>query len=87
MRREIGPEESIGVAVAFAVSAAERRPPESLPPLADTLDPDALNALFGGRTGDPERGAVRVSFPLSDSLVTVEGGARITVEPLDDAGE
>ncbi|WP_324663077.1 HalOD1 output domain-containing protein [Haloarcula sediminis] len=64
------------VAVVEAVSSFENCDPTDLPPLYDTLDADALDALF---ETDGGRGCT-VSFPFSDSHVTIENGERIVVE-------
>lgn len=44
-------------------------------PLCDTVDPDALNALFDPPGGDAS--GVSVSFTHGDCRIRVEGGERI----------
>jgi len=74
MEYEVNTEEPLPVAVIQAVSQAENSPPEALPPLTETVDPDALDNLFRrGRSGS-------VSFTYSESVVTVDHCELVTVE-------
>lgn len=57
----------------------------ALDPLYDTLDPDALDALFDPNARGASQSDLSVSFPYNDHTVTVGEGDTITVEPL--AGE
>ena len=75
MKRHIGPETPIGVAVVRAVSAVENCEPTSLPLLSDVVDPEALDKVCRS-DGDPV-----VAFEFSNSHVTVEAGDAITVLP------
>lgn len=80
MEYEIGPDESVSVAVVRAVSAVEDRDPMSLRPLTEVLDPDALDSLFGPRgNGDPRPGG-SLSFVYSECRVTVDNGEYLTLE-------
>lgn len=75
--------EPISMAVVRAVSTAEGTEPWSIPPLADKLDPDALDALFEpGADGSPRSGG-RISFVFAGYRVTVDNGEYLTVRPLD----
>ena len=58
-----------------AVTTAKGVDPDTLPPLYDAVDPDALDDLLG----DPRRDDVQVSFSYADCDVTVERGL-VTVE-------
>ena len=82
MEYEIEPTESVSTAVVRAVSAVEGREPGSIGPLADVLDPDALDALFESRDTDQPRIGGRLSFVFSGCRVTVENGEYLTIEPL-----
>lgn len=83
MEYEIKPNESVSTAVVRAVSAVDGREPGSLPPLADVLDPDALDMLFAARTdGLPRRGG-RVSFIYVNCRVTTDNGEYITIQPFE----
>lgn len=84
MESEIGCDESVSTAVIRAVSAVEGRKPESLPPLTDVLDPDALDLLFDPRADGEARAGGRVSFVYSRCRVTLDNGEFLTIRPLDD---
>ncbi|MEF8829655.1 MAG: HalOD1 output domain-containing protein [Haloarcula sp.] len=73
------PDESLSLAVVKAVSDTIETVPEELPPLADAVDPDALEALFADRqtTG-------RVSFLYAGRSVTVAADRTVTVAPSGD---
>ncbi len=75
------PDTSMTIAVVEAVSSFENCDPTALPPLHDTVDTDALDALF--RSGDDR--ICNVSFAVSDSHVTIENGERIVVEASETA--
>ena len=62
------------VAVVEAVAAATGRPTGELPPLQETLDADALNALLNGQPS-----AVTVSFRYAGTVVSVSGSDRVEV--------
>lgn len=69
----------IGEAVVAAVAEAKGVEPTALErSLSDVVDPDALEALFGGLRGDGT-GAVRMTFNYSGRDVTVTGGGNVTV--------
>ena len=68
-------------AVISAVSAATGVDAMELPPLYDVVDPDALCALVGPRTGGSGRFRGTVTFAFADSLVTVDGRGTIEVDP------
>ena len=74
MEYEVNTEEPLPVAVVQAVSQVEDSPAEGLPPLAETINPDALDNLFRrGSSGS-------VSFTYSKSVVTVDHCELVTVE-------
>ena len=83
MEYVLGVDESMSTAVVRAVSAVENRDPLSLPPLADVLDPDALDAVFAARSdGSPRRGG-RLRFVYSRCRVTTDNDEYLRVRPLD----
>lgn len=82
MEYEIGPNESASTAVVRAVSAVEGRKPESLPPLAYVLDPDALDALFESRSNGQPRTGGRLSFVYSGCRVSIDNGEYLSIEPV-----
>jgi hypothetical protein len=67
--------------VVRAVSAHTDTEPTDLAPIAESIDPDALDALLASRdgTGDP----VRVTFRFAAHEVTVVGGDRVQLRPLE----
>lgn len=67
--------------VVCEVAAYSNTPPEDLPPLYDTIDPDALDALF--RT---DRMDGRVEFRYGNCNVSVRSDAEIEVTPIDERG-
>ena len=60
--------------VVDAISAAARVDPTTMPPLYETVDPDALDALF--RTDAP---GVSISFDYDGFTVEVEGAGTVRV--------
>ncbi|QLH84084.1 HalOD1 output domain-containing protein [Halosimplex pelagicum] len=70
---------TIVLSVLETVAAAERVDPVDLPPLSETLDPEALNGLFGPVSGD--RAPVTVAFEYCGYEVTVDGSGAVTAEP------
>jgi len=71
----------VSAAVVRAVSTFEQRDPLALPPLHETVDGDALDALFTSTGGDGTTQRGCVSFVFSASFVTVDSDGRITVVP------
>lgn len=65
--------------VVEAVAEESGTPPDELPPLYDTVDPERLDAIVGGAEDDPHR---RVEFTYSGFHVTVEG-SDVTVSSVD----
>jgi len=70
MQTTIRPDESVGDAVRRVVSEFESRPRPTLPPLADTVEPEALDTICS----TSQRGAVSISLSYSRSLVVIENG-------------
>ena len=83
MEYEIEADESVSTAVVRAVSAVEGREPASLPPLADVLDPAALDALFESRFDGTSRIGGRLSFVYSNCRITVDNGEYLTLHWLE----
>lgn len=57
------------LSVVEAVAVATRTDPTELPPIADAVDPDALNRLFARPTGTPS--TVSITFTYAGRDVTV----------------
>lgn len=83
MEYQIGADESTSTAVVRAVSAVEGREPRSIRPLAEVLDPDALDALFDSRGDGTPRPGGRLTFVYSNCWVTVDNGEYLTLHPVD----
>ena len=84
MEYEIGADESVSTAVVRAVSAVEGREPHSLRPLADVIDPTALDSLFDPRYDGTPRTGGRLSFIYNDCCVTIDNGEYLTLQLLED---
>ena len=74
MEYEIDSGESVSQAVLTSVSILENTALTNLPVLYETLDPDALDAIFEGN------GNSRISFAFSNSLIEVYNGKYLTVK-------
>jgi len=70
-----GTDQSIVTAVVRAVATAERRPVKTLPPLADSINPDALTTCIADSdtTG-------HVAFDYSGHRVVVDTDGTVTVD-------
>lgn len=84
MEYDIAPDESVSTAVIRAVSAARGLERCTLRPLADVLDPDALNALFDAKADGTTRVGGRLDFVYAACRVTVDNGEYLTLEPVGD---
>jgi hypothetical protein len=69
--------ESLNLAVLFSVAEALDADAESLPPLRDVVDPDALDALVVSPAD------VAVTFRYAGCLVRVRPAEAILVSPLE----
>ncbi|ADB59615.1 hypothetical protein Htur_0718 [Haloterrigena turkmenica DSM 5511] len=68
----------ISIAVVTAIAAKRGVEPTELPPLYESIDPDALDALFAPtRTGGPRRG--RLEFTYDGHAVVVECGSGLEI--------
>ena len=83
MEYDIETDEPVSMAVIQAVSTAAGREPQSLPPLANVLDTDALNALFGPRGDGTARTGGQLSFVYSNCRLTIYNGEYLTVQLLE----
>lgn len=71
--------ERISVAIVQEIAALEGADPTELPPLYDSVDTDALDALV--RHSDAED--LTIEFDYGDYRVSVEGTGEITVTPTE----
>lgn len=72
---EVTPNVTRGLSEAIVTAVAEREDaaPTEVPPLYDTIDPDALDRLFDGRRPG------EVTFEYAGYEVTVRGPDRISI--------
>ena len=68
--------------VVLAVAEATGDDPLELPPLYDTIDPDALNKLFDSSTGGAVGRSGRVEFAYAGCDVSVRADERVAVTPV-----
>ncbi|WP_224270901.1 HalOD1 output domain-containing protein [Haloprofundus salinisoli] len=77
--REIREHENASDAVVMAVADARNADPLELDPLYDTIDPDALDAIFS--SSDSAHPSVELEFDIGGCHVTVRGTGEILVSP------
>lgn len=83
MEYNIGADESVSMAVVQAVSTVEEEKIQCLPPLANVVDTDALDALFRSRHNGTERTGGRLSFVYNNCLLTIDNGEYLTLTQLE----
>lgn len=69
----------VTVAVVTGVARSTGADPLELPPLYDTLDPDALNTLFDGARKRGESDRLRVTFDYEGCEVTITGDGTVSI--------
>jgi len=79
---EISERETITEAVVLAVSSLQQRDPTDVPPLTDTLDPDALEALFTRDDATTNGDEIYLSFVYCNSRVTIRDATAVEVLPI-----
>ncbi len=84
MEYKIDGTESLTEAVVRAVSAVQGCPPETLRPLAEVLDPDALDMIFDGRANENPRLGGRISFIYNGCRIAIDNGEYLTIHPITD---
>lgn len=67
--------ESLSGAVIYLVSVATEQAPKEMPPLFDTIDPDALDRLFRSREGE----AGQIEFEHCGCAVTAMSDGEVVV--------
>lgn len=85
MEYDIGPDEPVSTAVVRAVSAVRGVEQSTLRPLADVLDPDALDALFATKADGTARAGGRLDFVYATCRVRIDNGEYLTLEPIGNA--
>lgn len=69
-------EDDVCFAVVDAVSAVTGDAPAEIGPLNDTVDPDALDRLFGPTDDGRSREGGRLQFPFEGLSVVIDGAQR-----------
>jgi len=77
-------DDSLAATVVSAVAAVRNVEPTAVEPLNETVDPDALNAIFDDRYNGGGRSGPSLSFRLSSCEVTVHANGRVVVRPPDE---
>lgn len=75
--REVPPNVKHSIAVVQTVAAYSGKPVTELPPLSDSVDPDALDKLMA-------RGNVEVTFLYHDYKIKVRAGEEVILHPADE---
>lgn len=79
VQHDFGEDPSVASSVVTAVARANGVDPTELPPLQETVDGDALDALFASSETGP--GGPKVVIHYAGYLVTVEGDGTVTASP------
>ncbi|WP_418282372.1 HalOD1 output domain-containing protein [Halorubrum sp. DTA98] len=79
MERTVKANQSMSYTLLCAVAEVEGCRPTDLPPLHDTLDVDALEALFSSETDERSRFEGSFMFEYSDSFVSIWSDRVLTV--------
>ena len=74
-------DESPSHGVVRAISAVKGVEPSDVDPLYDSVDPNALDAIFGGTT-EIRESDIRVSFRINDLEIEVSEDRRVTVRSM-----
>ena len=77
--RTISSGERVSEAVVTAVADAKGVDPLDLDPLYDSVDPDALDGIFGGTTG--RASGTEIRFEMAGCEVVVREGEEVVVAP------
>ncbi len=83
MEYEIGTDETVSTAVVRAVGAVEGRKPQSLQPLTNVINTEALDVLFACRCDGTPRIGGRLSFVYSTCRITIDNGEYLTLQLLE----
>jgi hypothetical protein len=79
MERTVEADKSVSYTRLCAVAEAEGCRPTDLPILQETLDVDALDAMFASKPGEPPRFEGSLTFEYSDSLVSIRSTPSVTI--------
>ena len=79
MKYDIGPDESLSLAVLKATDMYREADPTDTETLYEVVDTDALDELFAPATEDTPRSSGRVSFVYRGCHVTISHGECLTI--------
>jgi len=79
LTREVGGDERVSEAVVAAVTAASNVDPREMAPLAESVDPDALDALFDDRYDGTPRSGGSTRFVFFGYEVVVTDASTVSV--------
>lgn len=78
----------LSATIVTTISSVRDKPVTDLPPLYDTIDPDALDVLFQPSQGGCSRNEGELSFPFDEVSVTVHASGEIEFTfPIRDRSE
>lgn len=80
-----GGDERVMATIVRAVAIVTNTPPSDFDPLFESIDPDALDQLFDGPSGDSAQDTSWVSFRFNDCTVQVSATGTIEITPDEDA--
>ncbi|WP_410767665.1 HalOD1 output domain-containing protein [Haloferax sp. DFSO60] len=73
-------DEPLGTSLVLCIASIKNTLPTQLPPLARTIDPDALDAIFADAQN------ARLSFSYAGFDITIDSNDSIELRPLDGHG-
>lgn len=79
MERTVKADQLASTTLSYAVAEVEGCAPTDLPPLHDTLNVDAFDALFSSETDKSPQFAGNLVFEYSDSFVSVWSNRSVTI--------
>lgn len=74
-----GDDPPLSTTILKAISSVIDKPVADLPPLFDTIDPDALDVIFRPASSDCPRNEGELTFPLEEVLVTVQASGEVEI--------
>lgn len=79
-------DESMTHAVIQAVASLLDNNPRELPPLYDSVDPEALNAIFSHRDQSSQLQGTEIKFTYLEQEITIQNGTILYISQIDDQG-
>ncbi|AXG06938.1 hypothetical protein DU500_11155 [Haloplanus rubicundus] len=79
MERTVEADKSVSYTLLCTVAEVESCRPTDLPVLQDTLDVDALDAMFASKSDESPRFEGSLTFEYSDSIVSIRSTPSVTI--------